>query len=120
MADPDTLAEAELPGDDRPWEKPGGVRRDCQPHRSGMLLFLATVSILCSLFSCLLLPGLIGLPLAISVSISARRDLGKMKAGLMDPGGEPQTLVARYYADLGTGLTLAFSIAIALFWLLKH
>ena len=26
--------------DDRPWERPGAVRRDCEPHRGEMLLLL--------------------------------------------------------------------------------
>ena len=32
--------------DDRPWERPGAVRRDCQPHRAPLLLALADASLL--------------------------------------------------------------------------
>jgi len=45
--------------DDRPWERPGAVRRDCQPHRAPLLLALADASLLLGALSlCLGFPTL--------------------------------------------------------------
>jgi hypothetical protein len=31
--------------DERPWEEPGAVRRDCEPHRSGLLVGLGAACV---------------------------------------------------------------------------
>jgi hypothetical protein len=105
MADPETLVGAEAQEDERPWEKPGGVRRDCEPHRSSLLLFLGTVSLVGAFLSCLILPGIIAIALGGGVWAAATYDLKKMRAGIMDPAGEPRTLTARECAT-GAGLVL--------------
>src|SRR5207247_1952487 len=70
--------------DDRPWDRPGSVRRDCEPHRGPFLNLVGTVSLLCGICSlCTLLPGLIGLPLGLATWVMARNDFRKMEAGLM-------------------------------------
>jgi hypothetical protein len=33
----------------QPWEEPGGVRRDCEPHRRHLLLWLGYASAACGL-----------------------------------------------------------------------
>lgn len=43
--------------DVRPWERPGAVRRDCEPHRAGFLRFLACFGLLVGAFSLGLTPG---------------------------------------------------------------
>jgi hypothetical protein len=83
-------AEEELK--DRPREPPGSVRRDCEPHRGPELVVLGTVSLVCGVLSwCCLPSSLVGLPLGIAVWVLSERDLSKMRAGMMDPGGKAQT-----------------------------
>jgi hypothetical protein len=49
---------------------------------------LAVMAILLGIAAlCILVPGLVGLPLAIAVWRRARRDLEQMHAGRMDPSG---------------------------------
>src|SRR5262245_40727867 len=75
-----------------PWERPGFVRRDCDPHRGEPLALLGSVSLLFGVMSlCLCLPALIAVPVGAAVWVTARRDLDKMRAGLMDPEGRPRT-----------------------------
>jgi hypothetical protein len=81
--------------DDRPWERPGAVRRDCAPHRGRLLLALATAAVVCGGLSILGAPALLTLPLAVAVWVLARRDLARMAAGRMDPAGQPLTAEAR-------------------------
>jgi hypothetical protein len=99
---------------ERPWEEPGNVRRDCEPHRGKGLLLLGTIArvwALLSLISCL--PGLIAFPLGLIVHSMSERDIRRMHAGLMDPQGRPQTLAACSAAVQG----VAGSIAGAVIWM---
>jgi hypothetical protein len=99
-------------GDDdvRPWERPGAVRRDCEPHRGALLELMAWASLGGSSvqFVLALLTVILGVPpfvgsvllvlsaailavalvLAIATRILARRDIKRMRAGAMDPAGE--------------------------------
>ena len=53
--------------DDRPWERPGAVRRDCEPHRGRLLLVPATLGVACGWLSCcLVVPSILGVPLALA------------------------------------------------------
>jgi len=63
-----------------------GVRRDCEPHRGRLILTLGIIS----LVSLAIVPPL-GLVLGIIPWILGRRDIRKMRAGLMDPEGRGQT-----------------------------
>src|SRR5947207_6260815 len=93
--------------DERPWERLGSVRRDCEPHRSGRLLFLGRCSSVCGALSlCFLLPSIVGLPLGITVWVMARRDLTAMRMGVMDPQGRSQTKQGRNHAIVGMALSL--------------
>ena len=114
MADPHALTDRELQGDERPWEKPGGVRRDCEAHRGGLLLFLGVVSVVGASLSCLLLPALIALALGVGVSMTAAHDLRKMEAGVMDPSGDRRTALARDWATFGAGLSFMVLVVLAL------
>jgi hypothetical protein len=81
---------------ERPWELLNQPRRDCEPHRGGVLVFLANLSLTygaLSLFT--LLPSFIGLPLGIVTGVLARKDLSLMAKGLMDPAGRDQAEMAR-------------------------
>jgi hypothetical protein len=90
------------PSDDaRPWEARGAVRRDCAPHRSHILAFLAEVALMLSVFTFCLGPlGILTVGLATTVSVLARGDLVKMRAGTMDPSGFPQAQKAQEVAWL--------------------
>ncbi len=85
-----------------PWQRPGGVRRDCVPHRGPTLLWLANAALLCGpLAFCLAVPGVIGLPLGVLAYVLAGRDLDKMRRGVMDPSGRKQAEQAQRRAMVG-------------------
>jgi hypothetical protein len=93
--------------EDPPWARPGAVRRDREPHRSALLLALGQASVVCGLTSlCCLFPAVPGLPLGLCVWVLARRDMRMMRAGLMDPDGEMQTMSARDASLVGLALNL--------------
>jgi hypothetical protein len=119
--------------DTHPWEHPGVVRRDCEPHRSGVLEMLAWASLAGgavpfalmimmvmfsgSAFVQFLLRAVsaavvtVILPLAIVTRILAWRDLKKMRAGLMDLAGAEPARRARFVSLLGLVLGLLASVA---------
>jgi hypothetical protein len=74
---------------ERPWEEPGAVRRDCDPHRGLLLQLLGAVSLACGVLAlCLWAPGVPGLYLGCLTWQFASKDHAKMQKGLMDPSGE--------------------------------
>lgn len=100
------MRNAEGGEEERPWEKPGQVRRDCEPHRSSLLFLMARTSLVCGLLSlCLCFPALVGLPLAVLAYTLANRDLGRMEDGTMDPAGASQARRARDTAFAGALLS---------------
>jgi len=99
---------------DRPWEEPGNFRLDCEPHRGPLLMLLASASLGIGVLSfCLLVPGLVGLPLAVTVWLMAARDQKQMRAGRLDPRGLAQARIAYQYADAAVALN-AFGIVVML------
>jgi hypothetical protein len=73
------------------------VRRDCEPHRGGLLLGLGLSSFLLGLAAAtLVVPGLVALPLGLVTWRLVGRDLEAMRAGRMDPAGRSWTRVARW------------------------
>src|SRR5262245_13534369 len=100
--------------DARPWERPGAVWRDCEPHRGPALRLLgaaaavagiagALLAVMASaagplatlqLFALAAAVALPALPLGAGVFWAARRDLARMRAGQTDPGGKGPTDVA--------------------------
>jgi hypothetical protein len=87
------------PSDLRPWEQPGEVRRDVEPHRAGLLGALAQAALLCGLLSCcFIFTAPVGLALGVTVWALAAHDLAGMRAGLVDPAGERDTRFAVNYA----------------------
>jgi hypothetical protein len=93
--------------DDRPWEQPGAVRRDCRPHRGDLLVALGNLCLGLGFLSLwFLLPACVAVPLAGVVWLLARRDLVRMKAGLIDPAGARLTGRSATLATLGVLLTL--------------
>jgi hypothetical protein len=104
-------------GGERPWERPGALRRDCEPHRARLIMALGGLAGLCALLMCLV--GVTA-PLAIGLGLAAwlmgRRDLARMRKGLMDP-------VGRWYTERGRSLGLSAAIlgllyvaVLLLFW----
>lgn len=80
--------------DDRPWERghPAMVRRDCDPHRGGLVLGLGIIGLILScFFFCYGLPALAGVPISIAAMVMGRSDLKRMKLGEVDPMGQGQT-----------------------------
>src|SRR5689334_7120541 len=74
--------------EDRPWERPGQMRRDPLPHRGWVLLLLAAVSVGCGWLSCcLVVPSFLGFPLAVATCLLSRQDMARMRAGLVDRDG---------------------------------
>lgn len=98
--------------DDRPWEQPGGVRRDYLSHRGGLLRHLGSIAVACCLLSgCLIVPALISIILGMAVWAMANQDLARMREGVMDPQGEAETDRARQTA----AACVILSIPIAFF-----
>jgi hypothetical protein len=90
----------EADDDDRPpWERPGAVRRDCEPHRGEMLVWLGRLSVW--LIVATVVVGAVSVVAAVVVAIvvmaMASRDRAKMRAGTMDPAGEPLARKASRY-----------------------
>jgi hypothetical protein len=89
-----------------PWEEPGAVRRDCEPHRAHLLLWLGSVGFLLSLLSPLAVPAVLAAALGVAVHEMGRQDLAQMAAGRLGPAGEAHTARAMWWGDVG--LVLAF------------
>jgi hypothetical protein len=101
---------------DRPWKRPGNVRRDVEPHRAVLLRALGFMSLVFGLFApVLILPALVAFPLGIVVWLAARRDFLLMAAGEMDPDGWNMTREGR---DCGVlAVILCFlAVPLALFF----
>ena len=117
--------------DDRPWERPGGVRRDLEPHRGQDLLAFGFLSFGLTIFTFFFVPlgllalpagatlGLLALPAGVVVWRLARRDLAAIRAGCMDPAGEDWLRVAcgmGAFAVVGT----LWSWAMAAMWFSRY
>ncbi len=102
--------------DDRPWERRRAVRRDCEPHRGGVVLALGIVSIV--------LAGLpiVGIALGIAAWVMGQRDLRKIRARTMDPEGSGTTqagwicgIIGTIMSSLATLACVAYIALIAMF-----
>jgi hypothetical protein len=95
-----------------PWEQPGAVRRDCEPHRGHLLLTLAFAVFICWFLSLLLIPAVLGVILACLGCRLAAFDLGMMEKGLLDPNGKEKTERALFMCRKG----LFLNLLIVLLW----
>jgi hypothetical protein len=100
--------------DERPWERPGAVRLDCEPHRGPTLVWLGRLSLW--IIASAILVGAVALlpvlPLAITVLVLASRDRARMRAGTMDPAGEGPTRKAARYAEAAVVMFLMLMVAV--------
>jgi hypothetical protein len=100
--------------DERPWERPGAVRLDCEPHRGPTLVWLGRLSLW--IIASAILVGAVALlpvlPLAIAVLVMASRDRAKMRAGTMDPAGEGPARKAARYATAALAMLVLLALAV--------
>jgi hypothetical protein len=126
-------------GDRRPWEEPGAVRRDVEPHRSPLLLMLCTAALfvgflsfpVAALGAALGVPSgpplapvwgpavggiaaLSGVAFPGSVVYLAAQDLRRMRHGLMDPTGWADAWVVVVLASIGMAVGFASVAAFTL------
>jgi hypothetical protein len=121
MAPPDS--DRRHADEDRPWERPGAVRRDCEPHRGPLLRVLGAVALVCGILAWMLaVPGVIGLPFAAAVLIMSSRDLSRMRRGLLDPAGRAETDKAGTLALEGLVLSVVGPLihGVLVLWLMAH
>jgi hypothetical protein len=113
--------------DPRPWERPGSVRRDCEPHRAPALLLLAGAGV--ALVALGFLPAamstvsgsptvaralcglaLLAAPPAVALGVgvvwAVNHDLAQMGVGDVDPAGKRLAEVAEALGGLGLTLGL--------------
>lgn len=98
-----------------PWEEPGAIRRDCEPHRAELLMKLSTASVVFAGLApaTLGLAGLLAVSLGLAVWVLSHVDLQKMEKGDTDPSGEYLTCRARDEARLGFLLALSICVLMA-------
>jgi hypothetical protein len=94
------MNEADQPSvneDPRPWEVSPHLRRDAEPHRSGLLFVLGFMALIFgALGVTLVFPILLALPLGVTVYVLAGRDLAQMKTGHRDLRGKAMAEHARF------------------------
>src|SRR5262245_21408513 len=109
-------ADDECDKDDRPWEALGAFRRDCAPHRAELTKLLGTLSMSCVIGSfCLGITAVGGLIFGITACRLAGSDLHKMSAGLMEPGGKGETVMAHARGTAGICCSILFGSLWCLF-----
>ena len=97
--------------DDRPWEQPGFLRRDYEPHRGKLIYFLGLCSFVCSLFTFLYGIGFfLSLALGVPIWVMAKGDLSEMKTGRMTPEGKAATLDGLWLAQAGVIVSIWFGV----------
>jgi hypothetical protein len=122
------MTEPEHREADRPWERPGALRRDTEPHLGRWFMLLTGTNLLVVVLSVaavaclsraipiavqvspgmfvspgdglLLLPIALCLPIGIVTCALASRHLAQMRAGLVDSAGARATKVAQRVALL--------------------
>jgi len=93
--------------DDRP------RRRDCEPHRGGLVLSLGVMALMFS-FVC----GPVGLVLGLFAWVLGHLDLAKMKQGSMDDDGFDMTQAGWMCGMIGSALGLLWSLGCLSLWAL--
>ena len=100
----DKIRKSDDDDDYRPWYRGRyPVRRDCEPHRGGVVLALGIISIV--------LAGPIGLGLGIAAWIMGQRDLTKIRQRIMDPQVQGTTQAGWICGIIGTIFSSLATIA---------
>jgi hypothetical protein len=122
MSTPETVFPIP-PDDDRPWDRPGAVRRDSVPHRSHLVQTFGTVGLVSGFLalpgcvcSCLLPFSLTALGFGTTAWVMGRSDLRSMDAGVMDPSGRSATRLGKNFGMAGVFLGITDLLATGLFW----
>jgi hypothetical protein len=126
-----------------PWEMPGAFRRDCEPHRAGLLVRLAHISMSSGYLSVVLYffmvplgplailllflviaPVLIALALGGLTYLLSRHDLARMERGFMDRTGQAATESARRNSATAVRLgalggIIAVGLVLFVYWSLR-
>jgi hypothetical protein len=130
MAGPEQDLAQEQEGGERPWEEPGALRRDYEPHRGRLFVALAWGNVfVLALFAGVLglavaavpaarplvgavplLVGVLPFPLGVLTWALAARDLARIRAGFMDPAGSVQTNAARQLGLAAMAIGAAFAL----------
>jgi hypothetical protein len=107
---PECKAEFDPEEEFKPWEEAGLERRDSEPHRGTLLLFLGIGSIVAPMLFCIpilgLITNLLGLGLGISTWVLSNRDIRKMDNHEMDRGGRGITQGSQVCAIIGLLLSI--------------
>jgi len=88
-------------------------RRDCEPHRGGLILSLGVMALMFS-FVC----GPVGVVLGLFAWVLGHLDLAKMKQGSMDDDGFDMTQAGWICGMIGSGLGLLWSLGCLSLWAL--
>jgi hypothetical protein len=121
--------EAEYEVDDRPWEEPGEVRRDIEPHRGGLVLTLGIVGLVMAgvmspMFCCPFVGMISAFPATLTVPawVLGMRDLGRMRRGEIDPEGRASTQSGMICGIIGSSVAaggLLVQLVMIVLYLLK-
>jgi hypothetical protein len=85
--------------------RPGGYRRDWEPHRGTLVLVLGILSLVFSLAGIVCYGYFVGFPLGLTAWILGHYDLGKMARNEMDPAGRNNTQAGMICGIIGTVLS---------------
>jgi len=94
------------------------MRRDCEPHRAGVVLGLGITSVVLCALVC---PVPLAFPVGLVAWIMGHRDLKKMANKLMDPQGRSSTQGGYVCGIIGTsigGIGVLFVLVMMLFWII--
>jgi hypothetical protein len=106
VSEPEASPVAESP-DETPRPQPAGPRRHREPHRARLLLRSGWAGLACAGLAFLVWPaGVAAIPVGAVTWLTACQDLARMRAGLMDPGGERDAEGARFLAWGAAGIGL--------------
>jgi hypothetical protein len=94
------------------WERKGAVRRDCEPHRGGLILTLGVIGLVASLIHVF---AIIGLPLSIAAWVMGQGDLKLMETRQMDPQGMSNTQAGKVCGIIGTVFGCLWALLLLLF-----
>ncbi|MBL8796641.1 MAG: hypothetical protein JNM56_22255 [Planctomycetia bacterium] len=94
------------------WDRKGAVRRDCEPHRGGLILTLGVIGLVGSLIHIF---AIVGLPLSIAAWVMGQGDLKLMAARQMDPQGMSNTQAGKVCGIIGTVFGCLWALLLGLF-----